>query len=133
MRATCSVLAMLTLLGFAGWVWSLESDVEPPSDGTVDVISASFGANCGAQKDNMLQWVQSACSGKNLCDFGYNWTIGNPASACNAQFGVKWRCSSGGRTFSYSTSSLPTNDAIIPLSCEKQLSTGPSAVPRNGG
>jgi hypothetical protein len=69
------VLAILTAAGFGGWVWYVQSLIKPPSDGTVAVVSASFGENCSSPKDNMLQWVRSACAGEKKCDLIFDWNL----------------------------------------------------------
>jgi hypothetical protein len=46
------MLAIFTAIAFAGWVFYTESMIRTPNVGTVDIISATFGENCGARKDN---------------------------------------------------------------------------------
>jgi hypothetical protein len=120
-RAIGAVLAVVTVIGFAGWVWYLESIIEPAPDGTVDVLRADFGVNCGAPKDNILHWVRSACAGEKECNLAFNWNLlGHPAPTCGSQFRVEWRCSSTGRTYSYTAPWESGMKAL--LSCPKQTS-----------
>ena len=88
-------LAILTVAGLLGWGNSLTRiAVAEAADGTIDVVSASFGANCGASKDNALQFVRSACAGKQQCTYSFDWReIGNPAKTCYKEFQVEWKCS----------------------------------------
>jgi hypothetical protein len=119
-RALAISLATLTAIGFTGWGWFLESAIQMPADGAINVVSASWAENCGAPKDNVLQWVRSACSGKRKCNFIFDWRmLGNPAPACAKHLDVEWKCSLGGQIFHYSPSSDadPAQGTILPLSC----------------
>jgi hypothetical protein len=123
MRALMLVLAILTVAGIWNWVWYIQSVIKAPSDGTVAVVSASFGENCGAPKNNVLQGVKFACAGEKKCDLIFDWNLigADPAPTCDKQFRVEWKCSSAGQIFVYSLLSEPDQGAIIPLSCAKDL------------
>jgi len=112
-------LAILTATGFYGWAWSLESAIEHPGPGTIDVTSASFGQNCGAAKDNVLDWVRSSCDGKRQCSFRFDsMLLGNPAPTCAKEFLIQWRCSAGGRTFEkLRPPPEPAQNELVPLDC----------------
>jgi len=114
------LLGILTILGFAGWAWYVRAvAVLPPAEGTIHVVGATFGENCGASKDNVLQLVSSACTGKKTCTYVFNWRLlGNPAPTCNKQFRIEWRCSSGGPALTQMTPSDPPQGSLFPLSCE---------------
>lgn len=120
LRMLAASLAILTGVGFATWAYYLHILTKPPSPGTIDVTSASWGENCGAPKDNVLYWVRSACSGKRKCDFAFDWRLlGNPATTCDKQFRIEWRCSPGDRKFERSLPSDPPQSTIIPLTCSE--------------
>ena len=125
MRALMLVLAILTVAGFGGWVWYIQSVIKAPSDGTVAVVSASFGENCGLRKDNMLQWARSACDGKKKCDLLFDWDLLGwdllaTAPTCTKRFRFEWKCSSAGRIFYYSLPKEPEQDPTVPLSCAQE-------------
>lgn len=120
-REISAVLAVLTVIGFAGWVWCLASIIEPAPDGTVDVLRADFGANCGQPQDNILHWVRSACADKKACDLTFNWNLlGKPTPTCSSRFKAEWRCSPAGRTYTYTAPWGSGMKAL--LSCAKQTS-----------
>jgi hypothetical protein len=112
------MLAASTFVAFAAWVWSLEIAIEAPPNGTIHVVGASWGENCGAPKKNATQWVKSACAGRRECDFVFDWRLlGNPVSTCRKQFSIEWTCSENGRVQTAVLPSDPPQNAIVPLSC----------------
>jgi hypothetical protein len=126
-RTVALALAGLTAIGFAGWVWSLESSIETPLSGTIDVTGASWGENCGAPKENALQWVRSACSGKRECHFVFDWRLlGNPAPPCTKQFSIEWKCSADGPAHKALFRSELAPGTIVPLSCNEISDRPPS-------
>jgi hypothetical protein len=118
-RALSLALAAATIFGFAGWIYYIRTvAVAPPAEGTINVVSATFGGNCGADKDNAQQIVQSACSGKALCNFAFDWRLlGNPAPTCSKEFRVEWRCSPEGPILAKLIPAEPKQGLLIPLSC----------------
>jgi hypothetical protein len=112
-------LAILTIAGFWGWANSLTSiAVAEPAEGTISVVSASFGTNCGASKDNALQYVRSACTGKRQCTYSFDWReIGNPARTCAKQFQVEWTCSRSGSILSLRLPPDPLQGTPVSLDC----------------
>ena len=69
--------------------------------GGIKIVSASYGRNCGALKDNQLLRLQEACEGKMICEwmFGHD-MIGDPAKDCDKTFEAKYTCvtDAGGNT-----------------------------------
>lgn len=121
-RGVGFVLAVLTVIGFADWVWYLESMIKPSPKGTMDVLRADLGANCGEPKDNILHWVKSACAHEKECNLIFDWNFRGPVadSSCSSRLRIEWRCSLAGRTYSYT---VPWGRGMqAPLSCAKQLS-----------
>jgi hypothetical protein len=117
-RGLALMLAAFTFVAFAAWVWSLEIAIEAPSNGTIHVIGASWGQNCGAPKENATQWVRSACAGKQKCSFVFDWRLlGNPAPTCNKEFFIDWTCSADGPVLRTGLPSDPPQDASVPLHC----------------
>jgi hypothetical protein len=117
-RGLAWALGTFTFVGLVVWVWSLEIAIEAPPNGTINVVGASWGQNCGAPKDNATQWVRSACAGKRECNFAFDWRLlGNPAPTCQKQFSVAWTCSENGNARETVLPSDPPQDAIVLLSC----------------
>jgi len=125
-RAIWGILAAFTIVGFAGWVWYIRHvAVKAPADGTINVISATFGENCGVPKDNILQWVRSACSGKGQCNFVFDYLLlGNPAPRCNKQVRIEWKCAANGPTHDVGAESDPSQRLLFPLVCPDPKRSG---------
>jgi hypothetical protein len=124
-RALMLVLIILTMAGFGGWIWHIRSVIKVPSDGTVAVVSANFGENCGLPKNNMLEWARSTCNGKKRCDLLFDWDLlgwGLLATAptCTKWFRFEWKCSLDGRIFYYTSPKVRDRDPTVPLSCAQE-------------
>jgi hypothetical protein len=125
MQALILVLIVFTVAGLGGWTWYIQSVIKAPSDGTVAVVSARFGEDCGLPKDNVLQWARSTCNGEKKCDLLFDWTLLgwdllSTAPTCTKRFHFEWKCSSGGRIFEYSLPKEPDQDPKVPLSCAQE-------------
>ena len=116
--ALWGVLCVLIVGGFVGWAWGLRTVAAGPSPGTVNVIEATFGKNCGAPNNNVLQWVRSACMQRSVCNFQFDYSfLGNPAPSCIKEFHVTWNCRTDGLEFHHDASAEPTQGSVISLAC----------------
>ena len=69
----------------------------PLPEGTIDVVEATYGGNCGAVPGNASTPASAACRGKTQCAFPVDaTTLGDPAGGCPKDFSVQWRCSRDG-------------------------------------
>jgi len=58
----------------------------------IQVVSAVYGANCGADSD-VTSHVASICDGRGECVYHVNHrVIGDPAVGCVKNFSVRWSC-----------------------------------------
>lgn len=61
--------------------------------GTISVLSATYGGNCGAPAGNVTSFLTSACNGLASCDYAVHYqTLGDPAYGCQKDFAVQWSC-----------------------------------------
>lgn len=64
----------------------------PPSQG-VQIVSATYGGNCGAPAGNASAAVAASCNGKGACPYVVDWKgLGDPSVGCGKNFVVQWRC-----------------------------------------
>lgn len=62
--------------------------------GIVNVTSATFGASCGAAKDNALMLTSLACDTQRDCSYAISTAnLGDPAVSCAKDFQVTYTCS----------------------------------------
>jgi hypothetical protein len=70
----------------------------PPPQGnwrpeTIRVMSATYGASCGAPAGNATEPVSRQCNDQPTCNFRVNVReLGDPAYGCRKNFVVEWRC-----------------------------------------
>jgi peptidoglycan/LPS O-acetylase OafA/YrhL len=59
----------------------------------IDILSATYGANCGARAGNATAPVRAACSGKLDCSYVVEVSrLGDPASGCRKDFTITYQC-----------------------------------------
>jgi peptidoglycan/LPS O-acetylase OafA/YrhL len=79
------------------WTRTTYDETRQPSDGTIDVISATYGANCVAIRNNAWTSLRRNCNGRTACDYTVKVAIlGDPASGCSKDFRAEWRCTADG-------------------------------------
>jgi hypothetical protein len=60
---------------------------------TITVVSATYGANCGATRGNATDDLVSQCDGRDTCQYTANRErIGYVARSCPSDLQVDWRC-----------------------------------------
>ena len=57
------------------------------------MVSATYGANCGASSGNATAAVRAACDGRKFCDYRVDVNaLGDPAPGCGKSFTVEYQC-----------------------------------------
>jgi len=78
-------------------VLALLGCVAGPVLADVQVVSATYGGNCGAAQDNALPKLRSACDGTLRCSYTIDYQVlGDPVPGCAKSFDVQWTCVAGG-------------------------------------
>jgi hypothetical protein len=89
-----------------------------PPVGVIRVVSATYGANCGAPAGNVTTHVARQCDGRADCDYRVDYTvIGDPAIGCAKTYAVEWRCDSAPDLLRASAPPEAGFGAIVKLSC----------------
>jgi len=79
----CSVALAAGLLALAGC----------GSKAGIQVVSATYGASCGAPAGNATADLKDKCEGQDACDYKVDVTvIGDPKQGCRKEFEAKWTC-----------------------------------------
>jgi peptidoglycan/LPS O-acetylase OafA/YrhL len=60
----------------------------------INVVSATYGKNCGGLEGNATQFLIGSCNGEEKCRYVVDVNVlGDPANGCGKDFDVKWLCS----------------------------------------
>lgn len=65
----------------------------------IQVISATYGENCGAPVGNVTNYLKTACNGKDWCTYviHYKDMGGDPKYGCAKNYFATWRCGDSGK------------------------------------
>jgi len=84
MKYVLSILLMLVVISSFGTTVLADS---------IDVLSATYGSNCGASQDNVLSHLAHACNGEITCSYTINHeVIGDPARGCAKNYIATYSC-----------------------------------------
>jgi peptidoglycan/LPS O-acetylase OafA/YrhL len=88
--ASAPLVAAIAVIGFQYWLFIAQ---ERSKSVGIQVQSATYGANCGAQPGNSTLRMQSACDGLSVCDFVVDVAkLGDVAPGCGKDFTVSFLC-----------------------------------------
>ncbi|HEY2020327.1 hypothetical protein [Paraburkholderia sp.] len=60
---------------------------------TIQIVSGTYGANCGAPRGNLTREVARHCNGRSSCGYSVpGLDQGSAASACHGDFLAEWHC-----------------------------------------
>jgi hypothetical protein len=60
---------------------------------SINVIEATYGANCGAARGNVTGHIAGQCNGRASCDYRVDHTvIGDPVYGCAKDYRVTYSC-----------------------------------------
>jgi len=86
----------------------------------VQIVSATYGENCGAAKGNATLKVQAECQGRTECDYVVNAArLGDPAPGCGKTFAVNFRCAPRRDVSNISLPAEAGLGSLARLSCNK--------------
>lgn len=108
-----SGLLLIVVFSFATTLYVLDrlSPESPP----IAVRSATYGGNCHGPTGNATVKVQSACSGKKVCDYHISVReLGDPANGCGKDFSVDYAC---GATAKTAGAAGESDGKLVHLSC----------------
>jgi len=71
-------------------------DHGPSHYGSINVVSGSYGQNCGAPQGNVTAHLAEQCNGQKVCKYRiYHKVIGDPKPGCAKDYVASWRCGNG--------------------------------------
>ena len=84
----------------------------------IQVISATYGGNCGAASNNVKPQLATACNGKNNCDYIIDFhQLGDPSPGCAKNFTASWICTPGGPARNQTVAAEAGLGSHLALSC----------------
>ena len=82
------------------------------------VVAATYGANCGAQRDNVVAHIAQTCNGRPTCSYRIDHgVIGDPARGCSKDYVAEYRCPGVQRIYRASAPPEAGFGSVIELSC----------------
>jgi len=146
--ATNGTVTLAPVFATYGWRWLAVQVLPPPppplaappqgGNGTISLLSATYGGNCGAAAGDataaVAAWcgaAAAACSfqvcvcGDNACGAGAPPCLPDPAQECAKDFAVTWRCSAD-------APGAPNRSAYLPAEADNgvaALTCGPPPPP----
>lgn len=70
----------------------------PVAGGGIDIVSATYGANCGAPLGNVTQALAKSCAGRSSCGYRVDVSqLGDPVPRCGKDYRAEYRCGSDPR------------------------------------
>jgi hypothetical protein len=68
----------------------------PSHSGRINVVSGTYGGNCGAPHGNETVHIATQCNGQKQCNYRIDYkAIGDPAPGCGKNYIAQWRCGKG--------------------------------------
>jgi hypothetical protein len=86
--------------------------------GEIHVLSATYGANCGAPSGNATSDVQMSCDGERTCTYRVDVNrLGNPSRSCAKAFAIEYECAPDGPPLKAEVSGEAGLGKTVELSC----------------
>ncbi len=87
--------------------------------GTIRVVRATYGGNCGAPAGNVTEHIAAACNGRADCRYRIDYTvIGDPVYGCRKDYVVTYRCGNSAEEYSASAGPEAGYGKTVHLHCE---------------
>ena len=92
---TKNILAFGALIVLSGCVTSQIPNQK--GSGTMEIVSATYGENCGAARGSATAHMAGVCNETDRCEYQVNYQVlRDPQKACAKEFEAEYRCSRGG-------------------------------------
>jgi len=93
---------------------------QSPVSSEIEVLTATYGANCGARKDNVTASLGAACNGQQQCNYIIQTSvIGDPAYGCMKDYVAQYRCKGEPQVKMVSAVAEAGNGSEIVLDCKE--------------
>ena len=107
------------------------SPVPPP--GSIQVVAATYGGNCGQPRGNVSGYLAAACDGLRHCGYKVDYrVIGDPAYGCSKTYVAEWTCPGSPQILRVQALAEAGYGSIVQLGCPGSAYIPPSAPPPGG-
>lgn len=84
----------------------------------VNVVSATYGGNCGAAAGNVTSQLATACNGRSSCNYTVDYRLlGDPAPGCAKNYVARWQCGTNTTTFIATAAAEAGFGSVVTLTC----------------
>lgn len=84
----------------------------------VNVVSATYGGNCGAAAGNVTAQLAAACNGRSTCTYTIDYhVLGDPAPGCAKTYAAQWRCGTSATTYNATAAAEAGFGSTVTLVC----------------
>jgi hypothetical protein len=91
---------------------------------TIQIVSGTYGQNCGAPHGNVTHDVALQCDGRTTCEYAPQGTRKRrSAVACSSDFIAEWRCDSADFHTAALSPEAGSGDTVV-LSCVMERGAG---------
>lgn len=86
----------------------------------IQIVSGSYGLNCGASYGNVTDHLVAACNGKCKCQYTIDYqVIGDPAVGCRKNYVAEWKCGENSKQYSVKASPEAGYRKTITIECDE--------------
>lgn len=87
---------------------------------SIRVIEATYGRNCRAGSNNVINDLAQACQGRDFCQYYIDVRrLGDPAPGCAKEYQARFVCRNGGNEI-WATARAEANGQSVTLDCRRQ-------------
>lgn len=110
-----NILLLVVSLGLSGCVGPVVANRK--GSGRMEIVSATYGANCGAPKGNVTAHLANTCNSTAKCEYRIDVnSIGDPSRGCAKTYEAEYRCSPRGTSQIVSVPA-EANTNLVTLDC----------------
>jgi hypothetical protein len=117
---------ILVLFGlFAMWGIAATADgSDTPAAQSIEVLSGTYGSNCGLPRGNLSRDLTRQCDGKQTCSYELGDRSGSePVKQCRPDFLAEWRCGNVELHTAALAPEAKSGDTLV-LSCARVTGAG---------
>jgi hypothetical protein len=98
----------------------------PPPPAIVQIVSGTYGGNCGQPRGNVTPHLAQTCNGQPACAYRVDYqVIGDPAVGCGKDYVAEWSCTGSPQVYRASAPPEAGYGAVVQIGCGMQAAPPP--------